>query len=87
MLFAMRPHRAVALWLVLLPLLALMAGCESAGESRTVQLAEQPHWTAGDSWTYRGRGREGPYTVTRTVLREAVFEGVQAYEIQAGDSR
>ena len=87
MLLDMRPRRAAALWLVLLPLLALMAGCESAGESHTVQLAERPHWTAGDSWTYRGKGREGPYTITRTVLREAAYEGVPAYEVQAGDSR
>jgi hypothetical protein len=64
-----------------------MTGCESAGGSRTVQLAERPHWTAGDSWTYRGKGRDGAYTVTRTVLREGVFEGVEAYEVQAGDSR
>jgi hypothetical protein len=87
MLSDMRPRRAAARGLVLLSLAALVTGCESAGESRTVQLAERPQWTAGDSWTYRGKGREGPYTVTRTVLREAVFEGVEAYEVQAGDSR
>jgi hypothetical protein len=83
----MRPPRAAARWLVMLPLAMLLAGCESAGQSRTVQLAERPAWTAGDSWTYRGRGPNGAYTVTRRVLREAVFEGREAYEIQAGEVR
>jgi hypothetical protein len=84
----MRHLRAVALLLTLLPLVAaLLAGCESAGESRSVQLAERPRWTAGDSWTYRGKGRDGAYTVTRRVLREGVFEGDEGYEVEAGDSR
>jgi hypothetical protein len=83
----MRPDRPAARWLTLLPLVALLAGCGSTGESRTVQIAERPHWTAGDSWTYRGKGRDGAYTITRRVLGERVFEGVPAYEIEAGDSR
>jgi len=82
----MRPDRAAARWLTLLPLVALLAGCGSTGASRTVQIAERPQWTAGDSWTYRGKGRDGAYTITRRVLGERVFEGVLAYEIEAGDS-
>ena len=83
----MRHHRAVAWLLTLLPLVALLAGCESTGESHTVQLSERPRWTAGESWTYRGKGRDGAYTITRRVLREGVFEGYDAYEVEAGDSR
>src|SRR5262249_17523958 len=63
----------------------LLAGCESSGVSRTVRMAERPIWSAGDSWTYRGRGPSGTYNVTRKVLREGVFEGWEAYEIEAGD--
>jgi hypothetical protein len=66
----MGPYRAAARLLTLLLLVALLAGCESAGQSRTVQLSERPHWTAGESWTYRGKGRDGAYTITRRVLRE-----------------
>jgi hypothetical protein len=83
----MGPYRAAARLLTLLLLVALLAGCESAGQSRTVQLSERPHWTAGESWTYRGKGRDGAYTITRRVLREGVFEGYDAYEVEAGDSR
>jgi len=83
----MHPHRVAALLLTILPLAALLAGCESGGTSRIVAVAERPSWTAGDSWTYRGKGREGAYTITRRVLREGVFEGQDAYEVQAGDSR
>ncbi|MGH7415368.1 MAG: hypothetical protein ACREKJ_14320 [Candidatus Rokuibacteriota bacterium] len=83
----MRPQRAAALLLAMLPLAALLAGCESAAVSRIARLGERPRWTAGDSWTYRGKGRDGAYTITRTVLREGVFEDHEAYEIQAGDSR
>src|SRR5215470_3533589 len=78
-------QRAIVLLLAVLPLSALSAGCTTTGESRTVQLAERPAWVAGDSWTYRGRGREGAYTITRKVLREAVFEGRPAYEVEAGN--
>lgn len=73
--------------LVLLPLAILAGGCAGLGESRTVQLAERPTWAPNDSWTYRGRRAAGPYTVTRKVLREGLFEGRDAYEIQAGDVR
>lgn len=79
--------RAAARLLTLFPLLALLAGCGGLGKSRTVQIAERPQWTAGDSWTYRGKGRDGTYTITRRVLREATFEGGEAYEVEAGDSR
>jgi hypothetical protein len=68
-------------------LAALLAGCASAGAARGVQVAERPRWAAGDSWTYRGTGRGGPYTITRRVLREGVFDDHEAYEIQAGESR
>jgi hypothetical protein len=61
-----------------------LAGCESSGVSRTVQIGERPTWNAGDSWTYRGRGPSGTFNVTRKVLREGVFEGREAYEIDAG---
>jgi hypothetical protein len=81
----MRPDRAATLLLTILPLAILLAGCATTGESRTVQIAERPVWTAGDSWTYRGRGEKGAYTITRKVLREGVFEGRHAYEIEAGD--
>jgi hypothetical protein len=60
------------------------AGCESSGVSRTVQIGERPTWNAGDSWTYRGRGPSGTFNVTRKVLREGVFEGREAYEVDAG---
>jgi hypothetical protein len=83
----MRHPRAAARLLALLPLVALLAGCESTGESRIVQLSERPRWTAGESWTYRGKGKDGAYTITRKVLREGIFEGYDAYEVQAGDSR
>lgn len=83
----MRPHRATALLLTMLPLAALLAGCESAAVSRSVRFGERPRWAAGDSWTYRGKGRDGTYTITRTVLREGLFEGREAYEVQAGESR
>ncbi len=76
--------------IALLTTLALsmaLAGCESSGVSRTVPIAERPTWSAGDSWTYRGRGPSGTYNVTRKVLREGVFEGREAYEIEAGDTR
>jgi hypothetical protein len=72
---------------MLLPVLTLLAGCGGLGKSRTVYIAERPTWTAGDSWTYRGKGRDGAYTITRRVLREAAFEGDPAYEVEAGDSR
>jgi hypothetical protein len=83
----MRPDRAAAVLLTILPLAILVAGCAGSGESRSVQLAEGPTWTAGDSWTYRGRGANGAYTITRKVLREGVFDGRDAYEVQAGDAR
>lgn len=83
----MRLDRAAAVLLTLLPLALVSAGCAGTGESRSVQLAERPTWTAGDSWTYRGRGPNGVYTITRKVLREGVFDGRQAYEVQAGDAR
>jgi hypothetical protein len=83
----MRLHRAAARLLTLLPLVALLAGCESTGTSRTIQQAERPRWNAGESWTYRGTGRDGAYTITRRVAREGIFEGYEAYEVEAGDSR
>ena len=61
-----------------------LAGCESSGVSRTVQIGERPTWNAGDSWTYRGRGPSGTFNVTRKVLREGVFEGREAYEVDGG---
>ena len=61
-----------------------LAGCESSGVSRTVVIGERPTWNAGDSWTYRGRGPSGTFNVTRKVLREGVFEGREAYEVDAG---
>lgn len=83
----MRSSRAAILLLTMLPLATLVAGCESTGASRRVQLAERPTWAAGDSWTYRGRGRDGAYTLTRRVLQEGVFAGSEAYAIEAGDAR
>jgi len=80
-------HRATALILALLPLALLAGGCADLGESRTVQLAERPTWEANDAWTYRGHRATGAYTVTRKVLREGVFEGYDAYEVEAGDVR
>ena len=64
-----------------------LAGCESSGVSRTVQIAERPAWAVGDSWTYRGRGPSGQYTVTRKVVSEGIFEGRDCYQIEAGDAR
>ena len=81
----MRTCRAVVFLLTMLTL--GLTGCESTGASRSVQIAERPTWAAGDSWTYRGRGRDGAYTLTRRVLREGFFEGLEAYEIEAGDVR
>jgi hypothetical protein len=78
-------HAAAGLLAALMLSIAL-AGCESSGVSRTVQMAERPTWTAGDSWTYRGRGPAGAYTVTRKVLREGTFQGRDGYEIEAGDA-
>jgi hypothetical protein len=78
-------YRVIVLLLAALPLAALSAGCTMTGESRTVHLAERPDWVAGDSWTYRGQGRDGAYTITRKVLREGVFEGRPAYEVEAGN--
>ena len=72
--------------LAALALSLALAGCESSGISRTVQMAERPIWTAGNSWTYRGRGSAGAYTVTRKVLREGTFQGRDGYEIEAGDA-
>ncbi|HZP39066.1 MAG TPA: hypothetical protein VFE48_21475 [Methylomirabilota bacterium] len=70
---------------LLVALALALSGCESGGSvSRTVAMAEQPTWHAGDSWTYRGRGRSGTYNLTRTVLREGLFQGREAYEIDAG---
>jgi len=88
--FLVRLPRAVHAAAGLLAALALsiaLAGCESSGVSRTVQLAERPIWAAGDSWTYRGRGPAGAYTVTRKVLREGIFGGRDGYQIEAGDAR
>ena len=72
---------------VLLAVLVVSMGfadCESSEVSRTVQIGERPTWNAGDSWTYRGRGPSGTFNVTRKVLREGVFEGREAYEVDAG---
>jgi hypothetical protein len=82
-----RPVHAAAGLLAALLLSIALAGCESSGVSRTVQMAERPIWTAGTSWTYRGRGPAGAYTVTRKVLREGTFQGRDCYEIEAGDAR
>ena len=72
---------------MLIPLAMLGSGCAGVEETRTVRIAERPTWVAGDSWTYRGRRAAGPYTITRKVLREGVFEGRDAYEVEAGDVR
>src|SRR5262249_50804148 len=85
-LVRLRPLFPSIMLLATLALSIALAGCESGGVSRTVQMAERPVWSAGDSWTYRGRGPNGTYNVTRTVLREGVFEGREAYEIEAGDT-
>ena len=78
---------AAAGLLAVLAVALSLAGCESGGISRTVHLGERPTWVVGDSWTYRGRGPNGPYTVTRKVVSEGLFEGRDCYQIQAGDSR
>jgi hypothetical protein len=65
----------------------VLAGCESGGISRTVHIAERPIWSAGNSWTYRGKGPNGAYTVTRKVLSAGIFEGRDCYQIEAGDAR
>jgi len=82
-----RPVHAAAGLLAALILSIALAGCESGGVSRSVQIAERPIWSAGDSWTYRGRGPAGAYTVTRKVLREGIFAGRDGYQIEAGDAR
>lgn len=82
----MRPAPALLLLPTLLGLAISFGGCAGTGESRTVVLAERPAWTAGDTWTYRGRGKSGAYTITRKVLRTGVFAGREGYEIQAGDA-
>jgi len=82
-----RSIRAAAGLLAVLAVALSLAGCESGGISRTVHLGERPTWVVGDSWTYRGRGPNGPYTVTRKVVSEGLFEGRDCYQIQAGDSR
>lgn len=84
----MRPPllRRVAV-LATLPLALIAGGCATgAGQSRTVWLAERPTWEANDAWTYAGRRAGGPYTITRKVLREGLFEGYPAYEVEAGDT-
>jgi hypothetical protein len=73
--------------LVILPLALTAGGCATgSGESRIVQLAERPTWEVNDSWTYAGRRASGPYTLTRKVVREGLFEGYPAYEVDAGDT-
>ena len=73
--------------LALLPLSLIAGGCAGAtGPSRTVQLAERPTWEVNDTWTYAGRRASGPYTVTRKVVRDGLFEGYSAYEVDAGDT-
>jgi len=83
---SIRPVRAAGVLLAMLALAILLPGCESSGVSHTVQIAERPTWAAGDFWTYRGRRPTGPYTITRKVLREGLFEKRPAYEIEAGDA-
>lgn len=71
----------------MLSLVLTAGGCATGtGESRTVQLAERPTWEPNDAWTYAGRRAGGPYTITRKVLREGLFEGYPAYEVEAGDA-
>ena len=82
-----RPIHAAAGLLAVLAVAFSLAGCESSGVSRTVHIGERPIWVVGDSWTYRGRGPKGPYTVTRKVVSEGLFEGRDCYQIEAGDSR
>ena len=82
-----RPIHAAAGLLAVLAVAFSLAGCESSGVSRTVHIGERPTWVVGDSWTYRGRGPKGPYSVTRKVLSEGLFEGRDCYQIEAGDSR
>jgi len=79
-----RPFFPPVVLLAVLVLSMGLAGCESSGVSRTVQIGERPTWNAGDSWTYRGRGPSGTFNVTRKVLREGVFEGREAYEVDGG---
>lgn len=84
-----RPRRVLAAagLLTALAFSIALAGCESSGVSRIVQMAERPMWNVGDSWTYRGRGPAGAYTVTRKVLREGIFAARDCYQIEAGDAR
>jgi len=82
-----RPIHTAAGLLAVLAVAFSLAGCESSGVSRTVHIGERPTWVVGDSWTYRGRGPKGPYTVTRKVVSEGLFEGRDCYQIEAGDSR
>ena len=82
-----RPLHAAAGLLATVALSIVLAGCESGGISRTVHIAERPIWTAGNSWTYRGRGPNGAYTITRKVLGEGIFEGRDCYQIEGGDAR
>lgn len=78
-------HRAAVL--ATLPLALAAGGCATGtSESRTVQLAERPTWEPNDAWTYAGRRASGSYTITRKVLREGLFEGYAAYEVEAGDA-
>src|SRR5258705_321744 len=77
-------HRAAARLLTLLPLVALLAGCGSTGESRTVQIAERPRWTAGESWTYRGKGRDAGVLVQ--LRGEGLGEGA-GYRYHRGHLR
>src|SRR5260370_35710284 len=79
-----RPLHAAAGLLATVALSLGLAGCESGGISRTVHIAERPIWTAGNSWTSRGRGPNGAYTVPRKVLKEGTFEGRYCYQIEAG---
>lgn len=85
----MRPHLVRTLRLGMLALASLSGGCAGASDTaRAVAgTAERPTWAPGDSWTYQGAARNGPYVVTRTVLRAGIFEGREGYEVQAGDSR
>jgi hypothetical protein len=82
----MRPARLAVLLLIMVAVAIALPGCESGGVSRTVQVAERPTWAPGDSWTYRGRRPSGPYTITRKVLREGLFQDQPAYEIEAGSA-